>query len=202
MHTKESLKQKQALPLDQKVQLTKQRIQEWVDRWGLDGVCVSFSGGKDSTVLLHIAREMYPDIKAVFIDTGLEYPELREFVRTFDNVDWIKPQMSFKQTIQKYGYPFISKEVAECVYGARKYLKRLIDEGIIKQDIYNIKHEDNEQMFWGGGYNATRLEEEHLKSLESGKHHYYQSETSKLLGTGKYSRPEQVFTGGVRQQVS
>lgn len=105
--------------------MTQQRIREWVQEYGTDGVYVSFSGGKDSTVLLHIVREMYPEIPAVFIDTGLEYPEIRKFVKTFDNVEWVRPEMNFKQVIKTYGYPFISKEVSNCVDGARRYLKTL-----------------------------------------------------------------------------
>lgn len=116
------LKSMQAAPLSVKVALTKDRIREWVNEYGEDGVYVSFSGGKDSTVLLTIAREMYPDIKAVFVDTGLEYPEIRDFVRTWDNVEWVKPKLNFKQVIEKYGYPFISKEVSERVYFAQRYL--------------------------------------------------------------------------------
>jgi len=92
-------------------------------------VYISFSGGKDSTVLLDIARKLYPNIKAMFIDTGLEYPEIREFVKTFENVDWIKPKLTFRKVIEKYGYPFIGKEISNCIYGARKgsktRLKRL-----------------------------------------------------------------------------
>ena len=134
-HTLQDLKIKQALPLNIKVNMTVARIKAWVDHFGLDGVYVSFSGGKDSTVLLHIAREIYPDIKAVFVDTGLEYPEIREFVKGFDNVDWIRPKLTFKQVIEKYGYPFISKEVSECVQGARKYLTELDKSGkLIKTD--------------------------------------------------------------------
>lgn len=112
LHTIQDLKMRQALPLDIKVRMTQQRIREWINEFGVDGVYVSFSGGKDSTVLLHLVRELYPDVTAVFVDTGLEYPEIREFVKTFDNVEWLKPKMNFKQVIQKYGYPFISKEVA------------------------------------------------------------------------------------------
>ena len=125
--TIKDLQMMQALPLSVKVKMTQQRIRDWVNEYGLDGVYISFSGGKDSTVLLTIAREMYPDIKAVFSDTGLEYPEIREFVKTWDNVDWVRPKMNFRQVIEKYGYPFISKEVSECVWGARKYLTSVIE---------------------------------------------------------------------------
>lgn len=119
----ELLKDLQAMPLDMKVAHTKTRIREWVREYGIDGVFISFSGGKDSTVLLHIARQMYPNIKAVFVDTGLEYPEIRQFVKTFDNVDILRPKMRFDEVIKKYGYPIISKEIAECVYGARRFLE-------------------------------------------------------------------------------
>ena len=127
--TIDDLRQLQALPLNLKVALTKQRIRQWVQEFGSSGVYVSFSGGKDSTVLLHLVRSLYPDVVAVFCDTGLEYPEIREFVKTFDNVVWLKPKMTFRKVIEKYGYPFISKEVSECVYGAKKYLTSLIEDG-------------------------------------------------------------------------
>ena len=92
---------------------------DWYQHY--DGnVCVSFSGGKDSTVLLHIARQLYPDIPAVFSDTGLEYSAIREFVKTWDNVDIIRPNMNFGQVITNYGYPIIGKEVAEAIYYARR----------------------------------------------------------------------------------
>ena len=123
-HTRQELAELQALPLSLKVRLTKQRIREWVNHYGVDGVAVSFSGGKDSTVLLHIVREMYGDsIPGVFCDTGLEYPEIRAFVRTFDNIVWLKPKMNFREVIDCYGYPFISKEVSKRVYSAKKYLQ-------------------------------------------------------------------------------
>lgn len=124
MRTIDDLRQMQALPLSLKISLTKSRIRQWVNEYGEDGVFIAFSGGKDSTVLLHIAREMYPEIKAIFVNTGLEYPEIVEFVKTFENVEIIRPKMNFKKVIEKYGYPFISKEVAERVYYGQLFAKK------------------------------------------------------------------------------
>lgn len=122
-HTISDLYQMQSLPLSAKIRMTEQRIKGWIEEYGIDGVYVSFSGGKDSTVLLYLARQIDRNIKAMFVDTGLEYPEIREFVKSFHNVDWERPKMTFKQVIEKHGYPFISKEVSECVDGARKFLR-------------------------------------------------------------------------------
>ena len=119
VHDAERLKDLQALPLERKIQITQTRIIEWYQHYN-GNVCVSFSGGKDSTVLLHIARQLYPDIPAVFSDTGLEYSAIREFVRTWDNVDIIRPDMNFGQVITTYGYPIIGKEAAEAIYYARR----------------------------------------------------------------------------------
>lgn len=116
----EELRILQALPLSLKVRRSQQRIREWVSHYGTEGVYISFSGGKDSTVLLHLVRELYPDIPAVFVNTGLEYPEIQRFVRTFDNVEILRPKLSFLEVITKYGYPFISKQTASIVYYGRK----------------------------------------------------------------------------------
>lgn len=118
------LRQMQSLPLAAKVIMTENRIRDWVREFGEDGVYVSFSGGKDSTVLLHIVRNMYPDIEAVFVNTGLEYPEIQKFVKTFDNVTILRPKMRFDEVIKTYGYPLISKEVSECVGQGRIAIER------------------------------------------------------------------------------
>ncbi len=113
----------QSLPLSAKILMTKRRIRDWCDYWNGE-VYVSFSGGKDSTVLLHLAREVYSDIEAVFVNTGLEYPEIQRFVKTFDNVTILRPKMRFDEVVKRYGYPIISKEVSDSVYQARLTLKR------------------------------------------------------------------------------
>lgn len=127
MPTREDLKYYQSLPLDMKIAKTKDNIREFVREFGVDDVYVSFSGGKDSTVLLDIARKMYPEIEAVFVNTGLEYPEIQKFVRTFDNVRMVYPKHTFREVISEYGYPIIGKETAHNLSYAQKGAKWAMD---------------------------------------------------------------------------
>ena len=120
MPTKDDLKYFQSMPLDIKVAMTKTRIREWVNHFGESGVYISFSGGKDSTVLLHLVRELYPDIPAVFVNTGLEYPEIQKFVKEFENIEILRPEMSFKEVIRRYGYPFLGKDISKKIEAARR----------------------------------------------------------------------------------
>lgn len=145
MRTKDDLIKMQSVPLEVKILMTQRRIREWVSEFGVDGVYVSFSGGKDSTVLLHLVRELYPDVEAVFVNTGLEYPEIQRFVKKFDNVRILYPKKTFKQVISEYGYPMLGKAIAHTVEGARKgqewALKFVQGRGMYngKASRYNIK---------------------------------------------------------------
>ena len=108
------LKQRQSLPLEAKIIFAKERIEQFYNK--VDGnVCVSFSGGKDSTVLLHLVRSIHPSVKAVFVNTGLEWPEVVEFVKGTENVEIIRPEMTFKQVLDTYGYPVTSKKIAKMI---------------------------------------------------------------------------------------
>lgn len=99
----------------EKLLRTQELIHCWIEAWGEDGCYVAFSGGKDSTVLLHIVRSQYPGVLAVFNNTGLELPEIVQFVRSVDNVIELRPRIPFHQVIDKYGWPVISKEQAQFI---------------------------------------------------------------------------------------
>lgn len=108
----DDLKARQALPLEAKIIMSQSRIRSWYEHFRGD-VYVSFSGGKDSTVLLDLVRNtpgVY-DVPAVFVDTGLEYPEVRKFAASKSDIV-LRPKMNFKQVIDHYGYPVVSKEQA------------------------------------------------------------------------------------------
>lgn len=82
--------------------------------YGENGCFVSYSGGKDSTVLIHLVRRICPDIPAVYVDTGLEYPEVRRMAIANANVV-LKPKMKFSDVISKYGYPVVSRIAEDIV---------------------------------------------------------------------------------------
>ena len=131
----------QSFSLDRKIQITQTRILEWCTKF--EGkVYISFSGGKDSTVLLDLARRIHPDIEAVFIDTGLEYPEVRDFVKSIENVRWLKPEMNFKKVIERYGYPLISKEVSRDISVARNKPEGKTAQKFIRGSDYHKKYGD------------------------------------------------------------
>ena len=113
-HMPYDLKQMQSLPLAAKIIMTQQRIRQWYEYW--DGmVQVSFSGGKDSTVLKHIVDSMYDDVPAVFVNTGLEYPEIQKFAMSQKNVVTVRPEMRFDGVLKRYGYPVVGKKQARFI---------------------------------------------------------------------------------------
>lgn len=136
--TKEAAKSLLALDLEDKAITSYEKLDEWYIAWG--GQCyVSFSGGKDSTVLAYLAARYLSSFRTppwplnlVFVNTGLEYPEIQRFVNEY--ADWLRrkfsritvnlhrlrPKMNIRQVVEKYGYSIVSKEVANCVWLARK----------------------------------------------------------------------------------
>ena len=162
-HTMQELYQWQALPLNIKILMTAERIRSWVNEFGEDGVYLSFSGGKDSTVLGHIIREVcgYKNIPFVFVDVPTQYPELKEFARTFDNLVILKPKISFAEVCEKYGFPLFGKEIANCIDGARRYVKWLDSKNnsnTISTDRQTDRQTDNSVCLLYGRPNGNRQE--------------------------------------------
>ena len=119
MMTSAELRSRMAWTLEQKIDHTIGTVESFIARTGKTPY-VSFSGGKDSTVLLDICRRFVSrNMKAVFDNTGNEYPEIVQFVRTMENVTIITPKLSIRQIIANNGFPLISKETAQGIRNAK-----------------------------------------------------------------------------------
>lgn len=122
--------------LESKIIQTKFLIRQAINEFGLDKVYISYSGGKDSTVLSHIAKSMYPDILHIFANTTNEYPETLQHIKwekdvNNTNIIVVIPQDShgeiwtFKKVIERYGYPMFSKRISNAI---RTYQHALSDK--------------------------------------------------------------------------
>lgn len=119
--TAKELEERQRWTLNQKIDHALGTIEAFVSRvGGLDKVYLSFSGGKDSTVLLHLVRRIFPDILAVFCNTGNEYPEIIQFVnqtkRGGVNLEIIRPKFTPRQVWSQYGFPLVGKEISYYIH--------------------------------------------------------------------------------------
>lgn len=121
---KRKLKQIRKLDLDALEFAAMNRIGSWLDycrRYDVDKIpVVSYSGGINSSVLLHLVRRIEPNIMAVNVDTGLEYREVKAHVRNTPNVEIIHPDMTFSDVIKTHGYPVVSKKVSRFVWDLRR----------------------------------------------------------------------------------
>lgn len=139
VYTNEDLKTMQSWDLDRKIQVAQTRIMEWYVKHN-NKCYVSFSGGKDSTVLADITARVCKalDCKLVlwFSDTGLEFPEIKKHVKSFGNylidkydievetiLDYPKDRhgkrVTFRDVVLNKGYPIISKNVSRHIKSAR-----------------------------------------------------------------------------------
>ena len=78
---RQTLKSLREMNLESKIIQTKALIKQTVSEFGLDKVYISYSGGRDSTVLSHIAKSIYPDILHIFANTTNEYPETLQHIK-------------------------------------------------------------------------------------------------------------------------
>lgn len=137
------LKERQSWTLEQKIDHSLGAIDQFYQR--MNGkVYVAFSGGKDSTVLLDLCRMFDPNIKAVFCNTGNEFPDIVRFVRNLQhrgggyNIEIITPELKPKEVLYEYGFPLISKELAKKI----RYMKNKPESGTAKREWerINMKH--------------------------------------------------------------
>lgn len=83
---------------------------------------ISFSGGKDSTVLSKLIDIALPDnkIPRVFFNTGIEYKAIVDFVKALSEKDdrfiIYNSGVNIKNMLEEKGYPFKSKEFSQKMF--------------------------------------------------------------------------------------
>lgn len=115
-----------------------EKIKQVVSQFGEENFYVSFSGGKDSTVLHYLVDMALPGngIPRVFCNTGIEYVKIVEFVKSMAEKDsrfqMIFPKKNIRKTLEEVGYPFKSKEHSEKLKEFRKrgYLPKYMERYI------------------------------------------------------------------------
>lgn len=116
----QTLRERQQWTLSQKIDHSLGVIEAFAS-WFEGKVYVSFSGGKDSVVMLSLVEVIIPNVQCVFVMTGCESPSVCRFVRQqqeHHNIEIIRPEKTLKQVFAEYGFPLVSKQVAhdiECV---------------------------------------------------------------------------------------
>lgn len=96
-------------------------IRNVITKYGEENFYLSFSGGKDSTVLHYLIDEALPGnmIPRVFCNTGIEYQMIVDFVKSMQQEDSriviIKPSRNIHTVLKESGYPFKSKEHSHVV---------------------------------------------------------------------------------------
>jgi 3'-phosphoadenosine 5'-phosphosulfate sulfotransferase (PAPS reductase)/FAD synthetase len=119
-----TLYKQEKIPLDEKIELSQTIIKNALKT--SKNPSISWSGGKDSTVLLHMVRQFLPDIPTIFVDIDCLFPETREYVYDIRdkwelNLYVVKSdEYSFDSLTQKYGYPIFGKNIANNVERARR----------------------------------------------------------------------------------
>jgi 3'-phosphoadenosine 5'-phosphosulfate sulfotransferase (PAPS reductase)/FAD synthetase len=112
------------IPLDEKINASKRIIQKALN--SCTHPTISWSGGKDSTVLLHMVRHFLPDIPTIFVDLDCLFPETKVYInelRTKWNLNLHttrSEEYDFKSLTKKYGYPIFGKNIANNVERARR----------------------------------------------------------------------------------
>ena len=98
-----------------------EKIKQIIEMYGEENFYLSFSGGKDSTVLHYLLDMAIPDnkIPRVFSNTGLEYREIYKFVKNLQDKDnriiMLATRKNIVKTLERVGYPFKSKKHSEIV---------------------------------------------------------------------------------------
>ena len=126
-------------------------------------IYLSFSGGKDSTVLAHLIMmaDLPTPIPFVFGDTGIEMEATKRFVAEFDypNKVTVKPRKPFAQVLKDHGKPSLSKLKSNGLKTYQRHLDEPLKTARARQMILGVREKNGQQI---PGRNSYRLPNHHM----------------------------------------
>lgn len=145
---KEKFREYMNFSLKDKIKLSEDIIKDFYEysKQRKDGkIYISSSFGKDSIVLIHLIRRLYPETPVIYINTGVDQQSNVELSKEYENVITLYPQKSMEQVIEEYGYILpIGKDKSSTIQQVRKNLyegKVLVGYwSTVEEDLYRIRH--------------------------------------------------------------
>jgi len=168
-------------------------IRDTIRKYGEENFYISFSGGKDSTVVHHLVDMALPNnkIPRVFSNTGIEYNAIVEFVREIKRDDsrfvMIQPSKSIKKTLEEKGYPFKSKQFSEVYHTymshqqeVRELIEKLNAEPSLKYDYDFVHNLPKNTKYVIKEYFGLREDKDRIYQFQSGcptilRHMFYEN---------------------------
>lgn len=121
-------------------------------------IYLSFSGGKDSTVLAHLIMmaDLPKQIPFVFVDTGVEMNATKQFIKEFDypNIITLKPKKAFAQILKEHGKPTLSKLKSDGLNTYQRHIDNPLKTARARQMILGVREKNGKAV---QGRNSYRL---------------------------------------------
>lgn len=129
-------------------------------------IYLSFSGGKDSTVLAHLIMmaNLKHNIPFVFSDTGIELKAIEDFIDNFpyDNIVKLKPRKPFSQVLNMYGKPALSKLKSEALRTYQGHIDEPLKTARARQMITGDREKGGKII---DGKNSYKIANKHMQFI-------------------------------------
>lgn len=126
-----------------RVKVAHERITRWLEK--VRNPYIAFSTGKDSTCILRLAREQFPNAPAVYFDADCAFPESKAMLEQISNIIIFPTDEPLLTTFHRFGGfdagPEMERETMRTtVYGP---IKRLIVQFGFDGVVYGLRSEEN-----------------------------------------------------------
>jgi len=137
-------------------------------------ICISYSGGADSDVVIDFIHRYISPVKSVMFDTGVEFRATLDHVRDMQlkyEIDIIRASRSVPTSNKKFGHPFLSKYISEMLERLQRHNFKFQEHGNLSFDELNSLYPRCKSALrwwcdeWGHGSHFSIARNKHLKEF-------------------------------------